>query len=86
MIMDSVIVLVEKTAKALDESGKLPFYKDDIIEYIKKNFNKSFEKEEIENAIAVLLVSSKRESHVRKCMYEYNDGYSYMYACSFGVR
>lgn len=83
--MDSVVVLVEKAARALDESGKLPFYKDDIIKYIKKNFNKSFEKEEIENAIAVLLVSNKRESPARKCIYEYNDGYSYLYACSFGV-
>jgi len=86
MIMDSVVSLVEKAARALDESGKLPFYKDDIIEYIKKNFNKSLGKEEIENAIEILLVSSKRELPVRKCIYEYNDGYSYMYACSFGVQ
>jgi len=85
MDMNSAVSLVEKAARALDEAGKLPFYKDDIIEYIKKNFNKSFGKEEIENAIEILLVSSEKSLPVRKCIYEYNDGYSYMYACSFGV-
>ncbi len=79
-------MIVEKAAKSLDELGKIPFTEDDLQSYIKKQLKKDMDKEKIARLIDILLVSSETESPVRKCIYkEHNKGYSYLYACSFGV-
>ncbi|AEA33132.1 hypothetical protein [Hippea maritima] len=83
--MDNLL-LVEKSARALDEAGRIPFSEEDILRYIKEKFKKDISIEKVKDAVEILSVSSKRESPVRKCIYkEKEGGYSYLHACSFGV-
>ncbi len=81
------LMLVEKAARALDEKGKTPFNEGDIYLYIKDNFKKDIPIDELRKAIETLLVSNDQPAPMRKCLYkDKNGGYSYLYACSFGVR
>ena len=82
-----VVMLVEKASRALDEMGRIPFTEADIQRYIKEHFKKDIPIEAINSAVQILLVSNKTEAPTRKCLYrEKNGGYSYLHACSFGVR
>ena len=82
-----VVMLVKKASRALDETGRIPFTEGDIQRYIKEHFKKDIPIEAISSAVQVLLVSNNSEAPTRKCLYrEKNGGYSYLHACSFGVR
>ncbi len=82
-----VVMLVEKASRALDEMGRIPFTEADIQRYIKEHFKKDIPIEAVSSAVQVLLVSNNSEAPTRKCLYrEKNGGYSYLHACSFGVR
>ncbi len=81
-----ILMLVEKAAKSLDEKGRIPFDENDIKEFIEKDLKKKVGLDEIKEAVGTLLVSSEKEAPMRKCIYkEKKGGYSYLYACSFGV-
>ncbi len=81
------LMLVEKAARSLDEKGRIPFSEENIKNYIEKDLKKKISLDEVKDAIDTLLISSDREAPMRKCIYkEKKGGYSYLYACSFGVR
>lgn len=80
------VLLVEKTARALDEVGRTAFNEVDIQKYIRRNLKKDIPIDTINEAVETLLVSSKKESPTKKCLYrEKNGGYPYLHTCSFGV-
>ncbi|WP_035588967.1 hypothetical protein [Hippea jasoniae] len=81
-----ILMIVEKTARELDERGRIPFSAVDIQEHIQKNFNRNLDLNSINQAIETLLVSNPKQAPIRKCLYkEKNGGYSYLHACSFGA-
>jgi len=81
------LILVEKAAKALDEKGRIPFSEEDIKNYIEEHFKRRLSLEDVKDAVETLLISNQKEAPMRKCIYkEKKGGYSYLYACSFGVR
>ncbi len=82
-----VLMLVEKAARSLDELGRIPFSEEDIQKYIKDSFKKKVDLNKVKEAVDILLVSSEQEAPMRKCIYkEKKGGYSYLHACSFGVK
>ncbi len=82
-----VLMLVEKAAKALDEKGRIPFSEEDVYNFIRENFEKNVSLDDVKKAIETLLISNEQKAPMRKCIYkEKKGGYSYLYACSFGVR